>query len=86
MIDGSEKRNRQLAFELQYSHVCEKCSKGGTFLRATKASPKKIYENSPFKSRRLFSQLNASIYLTSLLGLMNGTTEKFQNVFNEAKN
>ena len=27
MIDGSEKRNRQLAFELQNSHVCEKCCK-----------------------------------------------------------
>ena len=27
MIDGSEKRNRQLAFELQNSHVCEKRSK-----------------------------------------------------------
>ena len=26
MIDGSEKRNRQLAFELQNSHVCETCS------------------------------------------------------------
>ena len=26
MIDGSEKRNRQLAFELQNSHVCEKGS------------------------------------------------------------
>ena len=26
MIDGSEKRNRQLAFELQNSHVCEKTS------------------------------------------------------------
>ena len=26
MIDFSEKRNRQLAFELQNSHVCEKCS------------------------------------------------------------
>ena len=24
MIDGSEKRNRQLAFALQNSHVCEK--------------------------------------------------------------
>ena len=23
MIDGSENRNRQLAFELQISHVCE---------------------------------------------------------------
>ena len=29
MIDGSEKRNRQLAFELQNSHVCEKRSKRG---------------------------------------------------------
>ena len=26
MIDGSEKLNRQLAFELQNSHVSEKCS------------------------------------------------------------
>ena len=26
MIDGSKKRNRQLAFELQNSHVCEKRS------------------------------------------------------------
>ena len=27
MIDSSEKRNRQLGFELQNSHVCEKRSK-----------------------------------------------------------
>ena len=27
MIDGSEKRNRQLAFELQNSHVCENRSR-----------------------------------------------------------
>ena len=27
MIDSSEKRNRELAFELQNSHVCEKRSK-----------------------------------------------------------
>ena len=26
MINGSEKRNRQLAFEVQNSHVCVKCS------------------------------------------------------------
>ena len=25
MIDGSQKRNRPLALELQNSHVCEKC-------------------------------------------------------------
>ena len=30
MIDGSENRNRQLAFELQNSHVCEKRSKKGS--------------------------------------------------------
>ena len=29
MIDSSEKRNRQLAFELENSHVCVKCSKLG---------------------------------------------------------
>ena len=34
MIYGSEKRNRQLAFELQNSHVCEKRSKSkGSILR-----------------------------------------------------
>ena len=27
MIDGSEKRNRQLGFELHKSHVCEKRGK-----------------------------------------------------------
>ena len=27
MIDGSEKPNRQLAFELQNTHVCEKRNK-----------------------------------------------------------
>ena len=32
MIDGSEKCNRQLAFELQNSHVCEKRSKVILFL------------------------------------------------------
>ena len=36
MIDGSEKPNRQLAFELQNSHVCEKririCDRSAQFL------------------------------------------------------
>ena len=32
MIDGSEKRNRQLAFKLQNSHVCEKRSSTGNDL------------------------------------------------------
>ena len=31
MIDGSEKRNRQLAFELQNLHVCEKRSNVDNF-------------------------------------------------------
>ena len=33
MIDGSKKRNRQLAFALQNSHVCEKRSNYGTSFR-----------------------------------------------------
>ena len=32
MIGGSGKRNRQLAFELQNSHVCEKRSNGSVLL------------------------------------------------------
>ena len=36
MIDGSEKCNRQLAFQLQNSHVCEKririCDRSAQFL------------------------------------------------------
>ena len=36
MIDGSEKRNRQLAFELQNSHVCEKRSKVIVFSKGVK--------------------------------------------------
>ena len=32
MIDGSEERNCQLAFELHNSHVCEKRCKTGTHL------------------------------------------------------
>ena len=35
MIDCSEKRNRQLAFELHNSHVCEKRSKLVFFIRDT---------------------------------------------------
>ena len=35
MIDGSKKSNRQLAFELQNSHVCEKRSKRSTLVLIT---------------------------------------------------
>ena len=38
MIDGSEKRSRQLAFELQNSHVCEKHSKLKTFFYLPKCN------------------------------------------------
>ena len=37
MIDSIEKSNRQLAFELQNSHVCEKRSK-------VNIQPKKIFD------------------------------------------
>ena len=45
MIDGSEKRNRQLAFELQNLHVCEKRSKkkkNNCFVRSASFLYKKI--------------------------------------------
>ena len=51
MIDGSEKRNRQLAFELQNSHVCEKRSKSAlknAFLGKKKSiTPLKLYSETP---------------------------------------
>ena len=51
MIDGSEKHNRQLAFELQNSHVCEKHSnERWTFTSANKQSSwKSILQKSPEK-------------------------------------
>ena len=36
MIEGSEKRNRQLAFELQNSHFCEKRSNRASILFSRK--------------------------------------------------
>ena len=50
MIDGSEKRNRQLAFELQNSHVCEKRSKSAlknAFLGKKSITPLKLYSETP---------------------------------------
>ena len=44
MIDGSEKRNRQLAFDLQNSHVCEKRScKAHNFEMAYLNFPRQTY-------------------------------------------
>ena len=40
MIDSSEKRNRRLAFELQNSHVCEKCTKSKVVQKHTKTALK----------------------------------------------
>ena len=43
MIDGSEKRNRQLASDLQNSHVCEKRSKAHNFEMAYLNFPRQTY-------------------------------------------
>ena len=40
MFDGSEKSNRQLAFELHYSHVCEKGCKHNRTVRSSAAATK----------------------------------------------
>ena len=51
MIDGSEKRDRQFAFELQNWHVCEKRSKSAlknAFLGKKKSiTPLKLYSETP---------------------------------------
>ena len=39
MIDGSEKRNRQLPFELQNSRVCEKRSKQNSDYKKIQTRP-----------------------------------------------
>ena len=51
MIDGSEKRNRQLAFELQNSHVCEK--RGNVVLSSTKLRIKSPKSDLSFNCRIL---------------------------------
>ena len=49
MIDGSEKRNRQLASELQNSHICEKRSKRSQLERREKSIFRTFLEvNKPF--------------------------------------
>ena len=54
MIDGSEKRNRQLAFELQNSHVCEKRCKVTSHIRIrkTKISIRKEAEVKIHRNRK----------------------------------
>ena len=51
MIDGSEKRNGQLAFELQNTHACEKRSKKNVKARffltvALKCYPRRLMNSS----------------------------------------
>ena len=49
MIDGSEKRNRQLASALQNSHICEKRSKRSQLERREKSIFRTFLEvNKPF--------------------------------------
>ena len=75
MLDGSEKRNRQLAFERQNSHVCEKRSKqcyipGTISLRAEKGSDyPSAYD---MEKRTLFEPLS----LISVRPALNNVFEK----------
>ena len=49
MIDGSEKRNRQLVSELQNSHICETRSKRSQLERREKSIFRTFLEvNKPF--------------------------------------
>ena len=59
MIDGSEKRNRQLAFELQNLHVCEKSTVISTTLEILKIS-------------LLFPSTNQLVMVTGLSGVQFG--------------
>ena len=59
MIDGSEKRNRQLAFELQNSHVCEKRSKTARFtIKKTYVRSRGKHEDSLLFYTHIFTQRN----------------------------
>ena len=57
MIDGSEKRNRQLGFELENSHVCEKRS--NTTMESTAAW--KLFENQLVPPSTDFSSLKCQL-------------------------
>ena len=75
MIDGSEKRNRQLAFELQNSHACEKRSKSGSNCVLTMTlilisllsllSFSKIYSFLCFSRLEIFIPIQATEYVPS---------------------
>ena len=57
MIDGGEKRNRQLVFELRNSHVCEKRSKAVEFSLVPRRSflircPREVWERARASNSR----------------------------------
>ena len=61
MIDGSEKRNRQLAFELQNSHVCEK--------RCNRLGRDPFNQNSNWSDREKWSALKGGPVFSKLFRL-----------------
>ena len=70
MIDGSKKRNRQLAFELQNSHVCEKRSKRPVHTNQIKNMP---FQKCPYScghglrilyAAYFYRVINFSLYLS----------------------
>ena len=69
MIDGSEKRNRQLAFELENSRVCEKRSKIFQLYRIL--SSKIEISRLTFKLRRHVQDTFASCFLSASFTFLN---------------
>ena len=75
MIAGSKNRDRQLAFELQNSHVCEKRS--NHTLKQTTLKCKKYNKDAIFKVMGMFVDKNLNvttknIFLFSLCGEKEG--------------
>ena len=76
MIDGSEKRNRQLAFELQNSHACEKRSNISqvfiTVVAVTCQATKKVFhhgknQRDPQRPQTLKNTLNFLVEFKPLI-------------------
>ena len=65
MIDGSEKRNRQLTFELQNSHVSEKRSKPENLQR--KGEKKKCEEKE--RRRRRKAMVAILVFILATMGI-----------------
>ena len=67
MIDGSEKRNRQLAFERGNSHVCEKRSKFIIKQFERSARSLNVFQHSKRNFVSLRGHVISSIYSSSKL-------------------